>query len=307
LFRERAAAVIPEVSESKRDILEKLYDVVAADIREDVLKGLAVEFDQLEVARASVLEAHKAAEEAMADVDRLRAATMEAMEVLRVELRGLSADRDALLERSARQAVELERSVADLDEERSKRLAYESKVATLDDLAGRLDRLNSEKETMLAAAIRDLGLVKAALEAESRISADVSNRLAQSQQRGDAALSTVQKLHELRDRLMAETKRLRNQLDRSNAKLSRERAASAQVADKLKVALEEVLRTSARLATGKARERDLEKLLAHACAEVSALQSRLEDKAKQCRVERAGRLAMERKCRRTSPSHIRDP
>ncbi len=280
---------------------------MASDIREDALKCLSAEFDQLEAAKSDALEAQQAAKEAMADVDRLHAATMEATKVLREELRALSADRDSLLERTTRQAAELERAAEDDEKMRSRLHAYETEVAALNDCIHRLDRLNSEKDTLIAIASRDLGAAKASLEAECRISADVSSRLAQSQERAEATRTSVQELLELRNRLLGETKALRNQLDRANAKLSRERLASAQIADQLEHSLEEVARQSDMLETGLAREKGLEKLHAQARAEILVLQSRLEDKAKQCRNERAERKAIERKCRRLTTTHLRGP
>lgn len=305
LFRVRGAVVIPEASKTKPDVLEKLYEVVASDIREDVLRSLSAEFDHLDSVRSSTREAQRAAEEAMAEVSRNREATMDAIQVLRVELKELSAGRDSLLEKISRKTAELDRATVDLEEQQSKLLAYEAEVAALNDRIGRLGLQNSEKDTLLAVATRDLGLARTALDNECRLSADLSTRLAESQERVEASRSALEEFLESRDQMLSEAKRLRNQLVGTNAKLSRERVASAQVADHLKQAQEEILRLSATLATGTARERDLEKSLTQMRAEVSVLQSRLEDKIKQCRVERAGRLAIERRCRRPSSNPSR--
>lgn len=306
VFRVRGTVVIPEVSTTKPDAIQRLYEVVASDIREDVLRGLAIEFDHLEVARTSARELQQTAEAAMAEVNRQREATMEAIQVLRVDLGSLSADRDSLLEKISRKTAELDRATFDLDQQQSRLLAYETEVAALNDRIGRLGLQNSEKDTLLAVATRDLGLAKAALDAECRISGDLSTRLAESQERVEASRSALEELLESRDRLLGEAKRLRNQLDGANAKLSRERMAAAQFADQLERMKEEVQRLSALLATAKSAGRDLEKRLAQARAEISVLQSRLEDKTKQCRVERAGRLAIERKCRRRSSTPLRN-
>lgn len=306
VFRARGEVVIPEVSKTRPDAIQRLYEVVASDIREDVLRGLAVEFDHLEAAGASARELQQTAEAAMAEVNRQREAMMEAVQVLRMELGALNADRDSLLEKISRKSAELDRATFDLDQQQSRLLAFETEVAALNDRIGRLSLQNSEKDTLLAVATRDLGLAKAALDAECRISSDLSTRLAEIQERVEASRSALEELLESRDRLLGEAKRLRNQLDGANAKLSRERVATAQFADQLERTKVEVQSLSALLATAESAGRDLERRLAQARAEISVLQSRLEDKTKQCRVERAGRLAIERKYRRHSLTPLRN-